>query len=93
MTGYVFTLAQAPVSWHSILQSIVVLSTTEAEYMAMTEAMKEAICIQRFLDDLGIDQDLLKINCDTCCLFSKEPGLSCKDEAYRRQVPLCSGDS
>jgi len=39
----VFTLSQVPVSWHSILQSIVALSTTEAEYMAMAEAMKEAI--------------------------------------------------
>jgi len=52
-------------SWHSILQSTVALSTTEAEYMAMTEAMKEAIWLQRLLDDLGIDQDLLKINCDS----------------------------
>ena len=42
-TGYVFTLSQAPVSWHSILQSIIALSTTEAEYIAMMEAMKEAI--------------------------------------------------
>jgi len=41
-TGYVFTLSQAPVSWRSILQSTVALSTTEAEYMAMTEAMCNA---------------------------------------------------
>ncbi|GJX06449.1 retrovirus-related pol polyprotein from transposon TNT 1-94 [Tanacetum coccineum] len=34
-TGYVFTMAKAPVSWKSTLQS---LSTMEAEYMAMTEA-------------------------------------------------------
>ena len=31
----------------------------------MTEAMKEAIWLQELLDDLGIDQDLLKINCDS----------------------------
>ena len=41
--GYVFTLSQVPVSWHSTLQSTVALSTLEAEYMAMTEVMKEAI--------------------------------------------------
>jgi len=33
--------------------------------MAMTEAMKEAIWLQGLLDDLGIEQDLLKINCDS----------------------------
>ena len=64
-TGYVFTLSQAPVSWRSLLQSNVALSTTETEYMAMTEAMKEAIWLQGLLDDLGVDQDLLKINCDS----------------------------
>ena len=32
-TSYVFTLAKAPVSWKSTLQSTVALSTTEAEYM------------------------------------------------------------
>ena len=33
--------------------------------MAMMEAMKEAIWLQGLLDDLEIDQDLLKINCDS----------------------------
>ena len=33
--------------------------------MSMTKAMKEAIWLQELLDDLGIDQDLLKINCDS----------------------------
>ena len=39
-TGYVFTLSQVLVSWRSIVQSTVSLSTTEVEYMAMTEAIK-----------------------------------------------------
>jgi len=64
-TGHVFTFFQAPVSWRSTLQSTVALSTIEAEYMAMTEAMKEAIWLQGLLDDLGVEQDLLKINCDS----------------------------
>ena len=33
-TGYVFILSQAPVSWHSILQSTIALSTIKAEYIA-----------------------------------------------------------
>ena len=63
--GYVFTLSQAPVSWRFTLQSTVALSTMEAEYMAMTEAIKEAIRLQELLDHLEIDQDLLKVNCDS----------------------------
>ena len=63
--------------------------------MAMMEAMKEAIWLQGLLDDLGIEQDLLKINYDSMSanLFGKELGISCKNEAHRRQVSLCSGDS
>ena len=33
--------------------------------LAMIEAMKEAVWLQGLLDDLEIDQDLLKINCDS----------------------------
>ena len=60
-TGYVFILTQALVSWRSILHSIVALSTTKAEYMAMTVAMKETIWLQGLLND----QDLLRIICDS----------------------------
>ena len=52
-------------SWRSILQSTIALSTTEAEYMVMTEVMKKAIWLQGLLNDLGIEQDLLNINCDS----------------------------
>ncbi|KAJ4730101.1 Retrovirus-related Pol polyprotein from transposon TNT 1-94 [Melia azedarach] len=36
MTGYVFTLGSSVVSWKATLQPTVTLSTTEAEYMALT---------------------------------------------------------
>ncbi|XP_047267648.1 secreted RxLR effector protein 161-like [Capsicum annuum] len=42
-TGYLFTLGKSPVSWKSTLQSTGALSTIEAEYMSITEAVKEAI--------------------------------------------------
>ena len=39
--GYVYTLGGTTVSWGSQLQTIVALSTTEAEYVAITEANKD----------------------------------------------------
>ena len=42
-TGYVFTVGGTAVSWVSKIQSVVALSTTEAEYVAATEASKERI--------------------------------------------------
>ena len=52
-SGYVFLLAGAAISHCSKLQSIVALSTCEAEYVAMCEAGKEAIWVHRLLVELG----------------------------------------
>ena len=41
LTGYTFTLSGSAISWKATLQSTVVLPTTEAEYMTVTEAVKE----------------------------------------------------
>jgi len=49
LTGYVFTLSSYAISWKTTLQSIVVLSTTKAEYMAVTEAVKEDIWLRGLL--------------------------------------------
>ena len=49
-TGYVFTVGGTTVNWVSKLQSVVALSTMVVEYVAATEASKELIWLQRFLD-------------------------------------------
>ena len=64
-TSYVFTLAGGPVSWRSTLQTTVALSTTEAEYMAVADAIKEAICLHGLVEDLGILQKHVKVLCDS----------------------------
>nr|XP_033509537.1 secreted RxLR effector protein 161-like [Nicotiana tomentosiformis] len=56
-TSYVFTFINTQVSWKSTLQSMVALSTTEAEYMAITEAVNETIWLQGLLKDLEIAVD------------------------------------
>ncbi|KAG8503337.1 hypothetical protein CXB51_001297 [Gossypium anomalum] len=43
LIGYVFTIRGCAISWKATLQTTVALSTTEAEYMAITEACKKAI--------------------------------------------------
>ncbi|KAH9688523.1 Integrase catalytic domain-containing protein [Citrus sinensis] len=64
-TGYVFTFAGGPISWKSTLQSTVALSTTEAEYMAIVEAIKEAIWLQDLLENLGLAQEHINVYCDS----------------------------
>ncbi|KAE8681667.1 GDSL esterase/lipase [Hibiscus syriacus] len=63
--GYLFTFAKASISWKSTLQSTVALSTTEVEYMAVTEAVKEAIWLQGLLGELGMEQKHIKVHCDS----------------------------
>lgn len=45
-TDCVFTLHGTTVSWRSFLQSVVTLSTTEAEYIAMIEAVRDAMWLK-----------------------------------------------
>nr|GFB77868.1 retrovirus-related Pol polyprotein from transposon TNT 1-94 [Tanacetum cinerariifolium] len=42
ITGYAFLVQGCVVSWKAMLQHVLALSTTEVEYMALTEAVKEA---------------------------------------------------
>ena len=44
-TGYAFIMNNAAIRWASKWQPTVTLSTTEAEYMALAQATKEAIWI------------------------------------------------
>ncbi|GJW33634.1 retrovirus-related pol polyprotein from transposon TNT 1-94 [Tanacetum coccineum] len=52
------------VSWKATLQHVVALSTTEAEYMALTEAMKEAIWLRGLLEELGVELNTVAVNCN-----------------------------
>jgi hypothetical protein len=52
-TGYVFTLAGCPVSWSSKLQTEISLSTLEAEYIALSTAMREFLPMRRLLQEIG----------------------------------------
>ena len=65
ITGLVFTLGGNTISWKSGLQRVVALSTTESEYMSLTEAVKEAVWLKGLLKEFGYDQKRVEILCDS----------------------------
>ena len=64
-TGYVFTLAGGVISWMSKLQDTIALSTTEAEYIAASDAYKEEIWLKGLLDEIGRTQEKVNVFCDS----------------------------
>jgi len=50
--AYIFLAGQLPVTWSSKAQPTVALSSTEAEYMALTQATKEAIQLHFLLSEI-----------------------------------------
>ena len=55
-TGMVLTIAGGAVSWSSKLQSVVLHSTTEAEFIAASETGHELCWMRNFLDEIGSPQ-------------------------------------
>lgn len=60
-TGWVYRYAGGVISWKSRRQPTVALSSTEGEYMAMTDAAKEAIWLKGLSQDLGIDEGVTRL--------------------------------
>ncbi|KAG8485167.1 hypothetical protein CXB51_021347 [Gossypium anomalum] len=65
LTGYVFTIRGYAISWKATLQTTVALSTIEAEYMAITEACKEAIWLKGLFSELNEDLQISTVFCDS----------------------------
>ncbi len=65
-TGFVFMIGGGAISWSSKRQPTIALSTTEAEYMANTQATKEAIWITKLMMDLGYmeEKKVMVIRCN-----------------------------
>ncbi|KAK8705029.1 hypothetical protein V6N13_048640 [Hibiscus sabdariffa] len=77
-SGFVFCLNGGAVSWKSSKQDTVADSTTEAEYIAASEAAKEAVWIKKFITELGVIPsitDVVDLYCDNngAIAQAKEP--------------------
>ncbi|CAA7269926.1 unnamed protein product [Cyclocybe aegerita] len=64
ISGYAFLLHGGAVSWSAKRQEIISLSTTESEYVAATQATKEALWLRSLVSEL------FAIDLDTTTLFS-----------------------
>jgi hypothetical protein len=53
VSGYAILFSGASIQWRSHLQSVVALSSTEAEYISAAEAAREIVTLRRFLSELG----------------------------------------
>ncbi|KAJ3008219.1 hypothetical protein NUW54_g3240 [Trametes sanguinea] len=54
-SGYVIKMGTGAISWSSRLQSIVALSTTEAEFVAAVSAGQEVLWLRNLLTEFGFD--------------------------------------
>ncbi|KAA0042410.1 retrotransposon protein, putative, Ty1-copia subclass [Cucumis melo var. makuwa] len=64
---YLFLLAEGAISWKSVKQSVIVVSTMEAQFVACVEAIVHGLWLQNFISRLGIVDSiakLLRIYCD-----------------------------
>ena len=64
ISGYAFLIHGGAVSWSAKRQEIIALSTTEAEYVAITHAAKEALWLRVLLSQL------FELDLNTTTLFS-----------------------
>jgi hypothetical protein len=68
-SGWIIFYAGCPVSWASKLQSQVELSTTEAEYIAMSQALRDVIPIMGLLQEMR--EQNFKVLCTKPYVYSK----------------------
>ncbi|KAK3119169.1 hypothetical protein QOZ80_9BG0715040 [Eleusine coracana subsp. coracana] len=92
-SGYVFCLNGGAVSWKSSKQDTVADSTTEAEYLAASEAAKEAVWIRKFVSELGVVPSAsspMDLYCDNSGAIAqaKEPRAHQKNKHVLRRYHL-----
>ena len=89
-TGYVITLGGCPIHWVSKLQTEIALSTTEAEYIALAQGMREFIPIHRMYKDI---MNNFSISCDPdslikCTIYEDNAG--CISTCLAPKLSPCS---
>jgi hypothetical protein len=92
-SGFVIVLNGGVVSWKSSKQETTTDSTTEAEYIAASEAAKEGVWIKKFVTELGVVPSVsgpLELYCDNngAITQAKEPRSHQKSKHVLRRYHL-----
>jgi hypothetical protein len=86
--GYIFKMAGAPISWKSKKQTVVARSTTEAEYLACSEATREAQGLVYLHRDVTGETAVPLIHCDSNGALSTIRSTVTSDKAKHIDVPF-----
>jgi len=60
----VFNTHGTGISWKTSLRKVVTLLTTEAEYIAMIEVVKEALWLKGLGEELRVEDQVVIVYCD-----------------------------
>lgn len=63
-TGFCFTMSGSAISWQSRKQKTVSLSSTEAEYTALSEAAREAVYLRNLFHEIIGSFHVIEVYCD-----------------------------
>jgi hypothetical protein len=91
-SGYVFKIGRGAVSWGSKKQATVSLSSTEAEYIAISEATKEAIWLRRLLIDFGAEckaPTIVYEDNQGCILLTRNPEFHARTKHIEIRYHFC----
>ena len=78
MSGYLFTLNGGAICWKRSKQKTIADSVCEAEYVAASDAAKEAVWLRKFITELGVAPSMdgpVLLYCDSSSAITqaKEP--------------------
>lgn len=88
ITGHMFFINDSPISWCSQKQEVVALSSCEAEFMAGTEAARQAIWLQELLSEItGQESEkvVIRIDNQSAIALTKNPVFHGKSKHIHRR--------
>lgn len=76
VTGYLFTYSPSIISWKSRRQRTVALSTTEAEYMSISDCSRHALWIKKVFEELNVSLAPNSVIKDSISVYSSNDAIS-----------------